>query len=550
MKTPGLLVVALFLLLYVLPLGYRSMHIPDETRYAEIPREMIVSGDWVVPHLNGLVYFEKPVMGYWLNALSMQVLGQNSFAVRLPSALASALAALAVFLLIRRSGGGTRAGLAGALGFLTSFEVFAVGVFAVLDSVFAACVTVCLASAFFALQSEDSRRRRGWLILAGGASGAAFLVKGFLGFAIPALVVIPFLLWQGRLRDGIRMVAIPVAVALVVVLPWAVAVGVRDFDFWRYFLWTEHLERFMSATGQQQHPRPLWFFVPVILLGFIPWTFLLPAAIRGLGWDGLRRPVVRFCICWLVFPFLLLSMSKGKLATYILPCYAPLAVLLATGVLEYLDSGRRRAFSRGAIVSAVFAGMLGLCLLVCQAAGFGFRPYGGSETWKWVVGISSLAFWVALALGAARANGAWRQVALYGLSPVALMFCAHFILPDSEKKNRVIPRELIASHAGGINADTVLIADADEAPAVCWFLKRNDIFVVEDRGELSYGLMRSASRDRFVPMDRLGEFIRRHTAAGREVVLIEEEADYRRWRCDLPSPREEDAREGFVFVAF
>ena len=96
MKQAALLIICLFLLIYVLPLGSRPMVVPDESRYSEIPREMVASGDWVVPRLNGLRYFEKPVLGYWLVAASIKLFGENAFATRLPSALAAGLSALLV----------------------------------------------------------------------------------------------------------------------------------------------------------------------------------------------------------------------------------------------------------------------------------------------------------------------------------------------------------------------------------------------------------------------------------------------------------------------
>lgn len=104
-KQAVVLLLLFFLVLYILPLGVRDLIVPDETRYAEIPREMIADGDWVAPHLNGLRYFEKPVLGYWVHAGSILLFGENNFAVRLPSALAVGLSALLIYMLICRVGG-------------------------------------------------------------------------------------------------------------------------------------------------------------------------------------------------------------------------------------------------------------------------------------------------------------------------------------------------------------------------------------------------------------------------------------------------------------
>ena len=148
MRKSYIVIIGIFLLLYILPLGIRPIIIPDESRYAEIPREMIASGDWIVPRLNGLRYFEKPVMGYWLNALSIKLFGENAFAVRFPSAAATGLSAFMVFLLIRRFSGGTTAATQAALIFLTSFIVFGIGTFNILDSMLAMFVTASMTSFF------------------------------------------------------------------------------------------------------------------------------------------------------------------------------------------------------------------------------------------------------------------------------------------------------------------------------------------------------------------------------------------------------------------
>jgi 4-amino-4-deoxy-L-arabinose transferase len=155
-----LLIPSLYLLLYILPLGFRPIFIPDESRYAEIPREMIASGDWIVPHLDGIRYFEKPVLGYWLNALSMKAFGENAFAVRFPSAMATGLSAFIIFLLVRRFSNRNFLGAITAVIFLTCFEVYGVGTFNVLDSTLAMFGTAAMASFFFAHTEGTSGKKR------------------------------------------------------------------------------------------------------------------------------------------------------------------------------------------------------------------------------------------------------------------------------------------------------------------------------------------------------------------------------------------------------
>ncbi|MBN2594292.1 MAG: phospholipid carrier-dependent glycosyltransferase [Sedimentisphaerales bacterium] len=222
----------LFFLSYILPLGMRPMVIPDETRYAEISHEMLNTGDWIVRKLDGLRYFEKPVLGHWLNAASQYLFGQDAFAVRLPSALAVGFSALAVFLLAYRFTGGYPAGPLAAATFLTSLEVFAIGTFCVLDSVFSQFITATMVTFYFAWEEKASRKKYAFLALSGMFCGLAFLTKGFLAFVLPAMVILPFAIWEHRAKELPAFCWMPLTTAVLVALPWTVAIYFRENDFW------------------------------------------------------------------------------------------------------------------------------------------------------------------------------------------------------------------------------------------------------------------------------------------------------------------------------
>lgn len=263
--------VAIFLILYIVLLGVRPLVIPDETRYAEIAREMLASHDWIVPRLNGMRYFEKPVLGHWLNAAALRLFGENAFAVRFPSAAAAGLTALLLWVWARRFRGLSRAGppgnaiaLLAVTVFLLSFEVFALGVFCLLDSLLSLFVTAAIVLLDFAYDQRAAGARMLLLMAAGLACGLAFLTKGFLALAIPVVVIGPFVLWQGRLRVCLRTAWVPLVVAGLTVLPWGIAIYRREPDFWHYFFWTEHVQRFFWPQ-QAQHPFPFWFYVPILV---------------------------------------------------------------------------------------------------------------------------------------------------------------------------------------------------------------------------------------------------------------------------------------------
>ena len=166
----GGLVLCGWLVIYILPLGQRPLIMPDETRYAEIPREMLSTGDWVVPRLAGLRYFEKPPLGYWVNATSISLLGEHEFAVRLPSAVAAGLTALLVFGFARTVSRCAKTGIFAAAVYLTFVEVYLVGTFNVLDNLLTLFLTAAIIAFHRAVVSRDAR----FALLAGWRRAAPF----------------------------------------------------------------------------------------------------------------------------------------------------------------------------------------------------------------------------------------------------------------------------------------------------------------------------------------------------------------------------------------
>ncbi len=547
MKKPSIAVMGLFLLVYIVPLGVRPMFIPDEPRYAEIPREMIASGDWVVPYLNGLRYFEKPVAGYWINAGSIMVFGENAFAVRFPSALATGISALILFFLVTRFAGGRLAGVLTAAVFLTCVEVFVIGTTGILDSLLSLFITAAMVSFFFAHMEERPIKKTGLLALSGIFCALAFLTKGFLGFAIPLVAIIPFLIWERRWKELVKVCLAMVISAGLVCLPWAVMIYTREHDFWDFFVWNEHIRRFVADSAQ--HKEPFWYFFLLLPGAALPWTFLFPAAISGMKQSDFKNPFIRFAVCWFLFPFLFFSVSNGKLLTYILPCFPPLAVLITIGLRSYLERGKTRAFTVGALLFALVTALLTVSLLVVQTADFhGLKPY--AQTWKWALAMAGFLSWSLFLLFSIRQSEHQKKIMLYSAAPVLLMFIAHFIMPDPTMDHKA-PGEFLLRHSNRIRPDTILVSEDDPVRAVCWFYRRSDVYLLGQAGELSYGLHFEDSKDRLLNPEQFEELVLKNRGTGR-VTLIARARSYKKWKQDFPEPLFEDSsgNGGFVFVQF
>jgi 4-amino-4-deoxy-L-arabinose transferase len=555
MRRSSVIIIALFSLLYVVPLGVRPIVIPDEFRYAEIPREMLETGDWVVPHLDGLRYFEKPVLGCWLNAIAIAMFGENAFAVRFFSAVAAGISALFVFFLARRYAGGCFAGVFAAAAFLTCLEVFAVGTFSTLDSMFCMFLTAAMTLFFFAYMENRPRKEACLLVLSGISCGLAFLTKGFLAFAVPAVTIIPFLIWQRRAKEIFRMLWVPVVTAALVALPWCLMIYVRENDFWHYFLWTEHIQRLISPKGGQ-HPEPFWFFIPCILIGVFPWTVLLPPVISGLrdtrlgsrGAGSLKDPLIRFAVCWLLFPFLLFSASRGKLGTYILPCFPPLAVLVSTGLLKYFATGKKKAFTVAVHILLAIVAALVIFLILSQTMSAALRLYEQRETWKVVLVTTAFLTYALFLLCASRAANFRKKLAYFAIGPTVFMFCAQFVMPNQFKDGKA-PGEFLRQNWHRVRPDTTLVSDNYLASAVCWCYKRRDVFLLGRGGELAYGLGYDDSKQRLLDIERLRELITKGSGKGCITLIIRTRL-YAEYAGLLPKPVFEDVSHGFVFAEF
>lgn len=565
MKKVFISIIVVFILLYILPLGVRPIMIPDETRYAEIPREMLATRDWIVPHLNSLRYFEKPVLGYWLNAASILLFGENAFAIRFPSAMSVGISAIMVFFLVRRFEVNCLSGFLAAAALLTCLEVYGVGTFSVLDSIFSFFVTGTMFFFFLAYMSENHSKKKYLSALSGIFMGFAFLTKGFIAFVVPMSGIIPFIIWERRPKDIIRIGCLMFATAVLIPLPWSIAIYLHEPDFWHYFFWVEHVGRFISPTGGQ-HPQPFWYFVPVIFGGALPWTALLPAAILGLQKTCFRnkevasgnRPsalaeaapltLIRYTLCWFIFPFLFFSVSNGKISTYILPCFPPFVIFVTIGLFKYLKNGKRQVFNLCLYFLAILISIFAVILVVSQTTNtIKIIAYSHTEIWKWLVLTAGLLVWAVFLIVSARTLDFKKKLWLFCAGPLIFMISLPFIVPNQIKEKKA-PGKFLLRYCDRVKQGTVVVSN-ELVPAACWFYHRNNIYVLEDASELQYGLTYAEAKHRLLKIDQLKTLISKSQGKG-NIILITKTDHYLRYKQYLPKPVFEESNRYFVFAQF
>ena len=489
---------------YLLPLNSRSLWIPDEARYAEISREMIQSGDWIVPRLLGLDYFEKPVAGYWLNNLSQLVFGENNFAVRFASALCTGLTAWLIFWFTQQIFQSRQKALSATVIYLSFLIVYCIGNYSVLDAIVTLWISATVVAFYWSLRASERRQKLIGYGLMGVAAGLGFLTKGFIALVVPFAVAMPYLTYR-RCLSELRYLGIALVTLLVISLPWAIAVHIRAPDFWHYFIWIEHIQRFIDAPVGQ-HNRPFFYYLPILLAGSLPWLGLMPAALKQ-NWTSLNvRPDIVFLLCWLLLPLLFFSLSKGKLPTYILPCFAPLAILLGNGLVELLSQQTTLAIRINGWINMLFGVVVGIVVILIESGvALNKDIYSSDETPTLVLMIGIFLCWAIMGFLSVRKPNftLW----LTALCPLAFGLLIGWAIPKVAIYSKQ-PAIFINDHHSQLShSKFVLSNDVGLAHSLAWELKRDDIRLYNAKGEMTYGLQQSSQSDKSIDDARFAAWL-------------------------------------------
>ena len=372
-------------------LEYRKLIKPDEGRYAEVPREMVASGDWVTPRLNGLKYFEKPPLQYWTTAAAYEVFGEHQWTSRLWTALTGFAGILLVWFAGLRLFGREAANYAAIL--LGSSMLYALMAHInTLDMGVTFFITLGIVSLLLGQSQTDKNKQRNWMVLAWASLGLAVLSKGLMGLVLPGAALFLYMVVQRDFSVLKRMHWLPgLAVFLLVTVPWFYLVMKANPEFFQKFFIYEHFTRF--TTKELGRYQPWYYFIPILLAGMLPWTVLMfDTLLRSWRTSGLPDAdsrgrafnAARFLLVWAVFIYLFFTVSGSKLPSYLLPMFPALALLMGRQLAEM---NTRRLFWQ-------IAPMLPLLLLAASFAPFTSRL---ADTPLQLQGYSAYAWWLTVA---------------------------------------------------------------------------------------------------------------------------------------------------------
>jgi 4-amino-4-deoxy-L-arabinose transferase len=513
-----------FGLFYLLPLPFHGLWIPDETRYAQASQEMLLSGNWAAPHFMGLRYFEKPAAGYWMIAIGQAVFGENLFGVRIASALSMGLSTVLTYLIARRLWNTPRKSFTCATIYMSFGLIVGQAGYANLDPQFTLWVNLSLVALWYAIDSTAQRAKlAAWAVL-GLACGMGFMTKGFLAFLLPVLIALPYMIWQRRLTEMMRYGVLAVLVAALVSLPWVLTVHMREPDFWPFFFWHEHINRF--AGEDAQHAQPWWFYLPLLAVSSLPWALVLPGTFKH-AWQTRSHPKIAFLLLWLVLPLAFFSLSRGKLPTYIMPCLLPLALLIGDTLIRWLEQARTGVIRANGMLNLA----LGLITLLAVTYLQFKQPIYDNEPLHLAFMLIALGIWgIANALQVARPSTLFLAPAVGMLALVALLPAA---LPNTIISNKT-PDIFISEHVQELRETRSLLSnELGAASALAWHTARPDITLYDTVGETQYGFTYPDAKGRAVTLSDVQQWMTQARQKGSVGVVMRVKDDGERHEVDL-----------------
>ncbi|MBE6384836.1 MAG: phospholipid carrier-dependent glycosyltransferase [Lentisphaerae bacterium] len=488
--------------LYLTPAFFRPLAAPEEFRYAEMAREMLVGGNYVTPTLLGGRLFEMPPMASWLTAASFNIFGFNGFAARFFSLAGALGSALLLYLWGRRQTLSQASSCNSAFLYLSSTVIVAAGSMAAPEMIWGFFLTGALVSFGIAAESRSPAERFFFLAGAGIAMGCGFLTKGFLGFALPLLAVCTWLLSGKRWKEFLYLPWLPLAAALLVAAPWALAIHKAEPDFWHQFAIYGEWRRFTTVAS-----FPYWLRLALLAAGLFPGIFPVLAGVFHLSpeaWREFRQSqTVRLSFCFLALPVLLLLLPWGDPVSCLYACIAPAAMLGAL-LLDKADSNKLFASLRkNTTVFACLFILAGAAVLLSELlyllGGTGIVSVLPLKVAVWAPFLTTAALGMVVSgtiLFVNRKSKLPEPESFFTLFPIVAAVCVVFF-PGFTAHSKLPEYELL-DIASQLSAEKIrhprLLAAPELMHAAAWSFKDNTVQIINTPDELEYGHRYALSR--------------------------------------------------------
>lgn len=324
-------------------LGARPLNSPDETRYSSVSLEMLKTHDYITPRVNSIKFLDKPILFYWVQTASIRLFGLENWSLRLTPALFACIGCLAIFLFAASICDRKTAWLAGLMLSSSPLYFFAAH-YINMDMAIAVFITLCLCCFYQAENAKSFTHRKLYLYGFYVFAALGFLTKGLIGFVLPGLVVLIWIIWQ-RQWSILKWIFSPIGIFLflIISLPWLVAVQRANPDFFHYFFIFEQFDRFSQSGFNNM--MPWWFYLAIIGVTLLPWSLLIiPNAmyfIRNRSAQSYK--LEKFLITWIGVVLVFFSIPHSKIITYILPLVPPLILLLTRGTMLIANDKKHTA---------------------------------------------------------------------------------------------------------------------------------------------------------------------------------------------------------------
>lgn len=461
-------------------LGNYPLHAPDGARYSEIPREMVVDGDYIIPHINGIKYFEKPPLFYWMQTISIKAFGANDLAVSIVNALMALGLSLLIYFIGRKLYG-RLSGIIASFIFATSGLVFALTRVITLDMTFTFFLTASICSFLLATQMSLGVKRNWYFWMMYIFAALAVMTKGLVGIIFPGLIILIWVIVFKKWRDikTYRIIS-GLFIFLLITAPWHILVQFKNPEFFHFYFTEQHFLRYLTDYASRSQR---WWFLPAFLLGGLyPWTVFLPQTIVYQSRSQNHEQPTIFLLIWALVIYIFYTFSNSQLIHYLLPVFPPIAILLGNYLATYWQGNQHRPITIGFNILLFLNILLGICA-ICAIFILNFNEQAITKQNLYVAAACIILGGIISVIFYRRRGLAFGFTALVITTSILLLYISPIITIINKQSIKPLTNTLLQK----LKPEDEVICYGDYYQDLPFYLERR-ITVVNYTGELAFGM--------------------------------------------------------------